>query len=107
MYVKSICQIDKAWLKGRLQTCVMNEETGEVVAITAEDDDMALKIAGWLNNESRDNEASVSSNAAKEIESGQLAESAGVDFEANEWTFKMQDGFTAGAGKYLIIRPVD
>jgi len=49
LYKRDICQIDKEWLKGRLQECVINDDTGEVVAITAEDASMAEKIAALLN----------------------------------------------------------
>lgn len=49
MYKRDICQIDKAWLKGRLQECVADEDTGEVIAITSEDGDMADRIAGLMN----------------------------------------------------------
>ena len=51
MYKRDICQIDKEWLKGRLQECVINVETGEVVAITSEDRGMSDKIVGLLNSD--------------------------------------------------------
>ncbi len=56
MYSRNICQIDKLWLKGRLQECVINTETNDVVAVTSEDGDMAEKIAGFLNAEIKVND---------------------------------------------------
>ena len=53
MYKRELCQIDKAWLKGRIQECVVDEDTGNVIAITGEDGDMADKLAMLLN---KDNE---------------------------------------------------
>jgi hypothetical protein len=41
---RDICQIDKMWLKGRLQECVTNQDA-IVMAVTAEDDATAEFIA--------------------------------------------------------------
>ena len=41
---RDICQIDKMWLKGRLQECVTNQDA-IVMAVTAEDDATAEYIA--------------------------------------------------------------
>lgn len=49
MYKRTLCQVDKSWLKGQIQECVVNEVTGEVVAITSEDGDMADRLAGLMN----------------------------------------------------------
>ena len=54
MYKRSICQIDKAWLNGRLQECVIDDETEEVIAITSENSDIAEKIAYLLNKDKKE-----------------------------------------------------
>lgn len=46
-YERSICQISKEWLKGRLQECVVDED-GNVVAICPDDGVMADYIARSL-----------------------------------------------------------
>lgn len=53
------------------------------------------------------NEATVGASAFNvelDVANGQIAESAGCDFETNQWTFQMPEGFRAGAGKYMIIK---
>lgn len=43
-FKRDLCQVDKAWLKGRMQECVTNAR-GEVVAVCGDDGDMAERIA--------------------------------------------------------------
>jgi len=53
-------------------------------------------------NEDRDGGFAL--NEQLDIDNAQLGVSVGVDFENNIWTFKMQEGFKAGAGGYMIIK---
>ena len=46
-YERSICQISKEWLKGRLQECVTDAD-GNVVAVCGGDGEMAEHIAMCL-----------------------------------------------------------
>ena len=41
---QNLCSIDKTWLKGRIQECVI-QENGPVLAITAEDGETAEYVA--------------------------------------------------------------
>ena len=48
MYKVDIAQIDKEWIKGRLQQCVCDSD-GNVIAVCGENRALAIQIADALN----------------------------------------------------------